>query len=149
MKREVRPPLIVFVCEHGSAKSLVAASFCARLAKRRGIALRAVSRGTSPDPSVPASVVEALREDGFDVAAFEPQALNDPDVSAAARVVAIGVNIAGLGAGAGARLERWDDIPPLSESYAKARKVILSRMSVLLRDIERQVREDGQGAPRG
>lgn len=60
LKKETSPRLIVFVCEHGSAKSLVAASFFERMAKERGIVVRAVSRGTAPDASVPAAVVEAL-----------------------------------------------------------------------------------------
>jgi len=46
-KQETPPRLIVFVCEHGSAKSLAAASFFERLAKERGMAIRAVSRGTA------------------------------------------------------------------------------------------------------
>ena len=137
-KDEVKPRLVVFVCEHGSAKSLVAASFFERMAKERGMSVRAVSRGTSPDASVPAAVVHALREDGFEVAAFKPQLLSDADVITAARVVAIGVDIGEVKALAGTRLERWDDIPPFSESYPKARKVMVSRLSSLLRRLERQ-----------
>ena len=38
------PRTVVFVCEHGSAKSLVAASLFDRMAKERGVAVRAVSR---------------------------------------------------------------------------------------------------------
>jgi len=137
-KRDVQPRLVVFVCEHGSAKSLVAASFFDRMAKDRGTAVRAVSRGTSPDVSVPAAVVQALREDGFDVAAFKPQILSGADVTAAARVVAIGVDIGEAKALAGSRLERWDDIPPFSESYPKARKIMVARLSSLLRRLEQQ-----------
>ena len=56
--------IVVSVCEHGSAKSLVAASLFARMAKEQGVAARAISRGTAPDPSVPEVVVQALRGDG-------------------------------------------------------------------------------------
>jgi chromate transporter len=45
---------VVFVCEHGSAKSVVAASLFDRMAKERGLPVRAISRGTTPDASVPA-----------------------------------------------------------------------------------------------
>jgi protein-tyrosine-phosphatase len=71
LKRQTSPRLVVFVCEDGSAKSLVAASFFERLAKERGIAVRALSRGTAPDASMPAAVVEALRGD---VSASYPKA---------------------------------------------------------------------------
>lgn len=115
LKKETSPRLIVFVCEHGSAKSLVAASFFERMAKERGIVVRAVSRGTAPDASVPAAVVEALRGDGFDVAAFKPQRLKEADVLAADRVVAIGVDLGGVGAKTRAGVVRWDDIAFFSE----------------------------------
>jgi protein-tyrosine-phosphatase len=130
-------PLVVFVCEHGSAKSLVAASHFGRLARERGLAARAVSRGTVPDASVPPAVVELLRGDGFDVAAFQPQALKEVDVAAAARVVAIGVDLGDLGAKAGARLERWEDVPPFAQGYPQARKAIVSHLETLIRELVR------------
>lgn len=138
LKKATWPRRVVFVCEHGSAKSLVAASFFERMAKERGIALRAVSRGTAPDASVPAAVVEALRGDGFDVAAFKPQRLTEADVLAADRVIAIGVDLGEVGARARTRVVRWDDIPPFAASYPHARQAILSHIGSLLGDFERQ-----------
>ena len=137
-KSRLSSSVIVFVCEHGSAKSLVAALFCERMAKARGMAVRAISRAASPDACVPAGVVESLRHDGFDVASFEPRALSDADLRTAARVVAIGLDIGDGTARAGSRLERWDDVPPLSESYPKAREAIVSRLTSLLRRLETQ-----------
>jgi arsenate reductase (thioredoxin) len=131
-----KPRVVVFVCEHGSAKSLVAASFLDRMARERGLAVRAVSRGTSPDASVPTAVVEALRGDGFDVAAFKPQRLKEADVRAAVRVVAIGVDIGEISGTESTRVERWDDVPPFSASYPEARTVIVSRIDALLRSLE-------------
>src|SRR6185295_4744427 len=90
--KDEEPRTVVFVCEHGSAKSLAAASIFERMARERGLALRAVSRGTAPDASVPDAVVAALGDDGFDVAGFKPQGLTEADVRAAERVVAIGVD---------------------------------------------------------
>lgn len=135
---DAAPPLVVFVCEHGSAKSLVAASFFDRLARERGIAARAVSRGTAPDAAVPTAVVDALRSDGFDVAAFKPRLLEDADVAAADRVVAIGVDLGEVGANARAGVIRWDDIPPFSASYPKSREALLSHIGSLLEELERR-----------
>ena len=50
---------VLFVCEHGSAKSTVAAAHFDRLAAERGLAARAISRGTSPD----AELAPAARRD--------------------------------------------------------------------------------------
>ena len=40
---------VVFVCEHGNVKSLMAASCFNQLAEQRGLPFRAVSRGVAPD----------------------------------------------------------------------------------------------------
>ncbi len=132
------PPLVVFVCEHGSAKSLAAVSFFERVAKEQGLVIRGVSRGTSPDASVPPAVIDWLRQDGFSVASFKPQPLQESDVASATRIVAIGVDIGPLAASAGPRLEKWDDIPPFSESYPKAREVLVSRVRALVRELARK-----------
>jgi protein-tyrosine-phosphatase len=44
-----RPPEIVFVCEHGAAKSVIAAAWFNRLATERGLLERAIYRGASRD----------------------------------------------------------------------------------------------------
>jgi chromate transporter len=130
---QASPPRVVFVCEHGSAKSLVAASYFDRMAKERGLAVRALSRGTAPDAAVPPAVLELLAADGFDAAGFKPQALSAHDLEAAVRVVAIGVDIGGLASGSSTPVERWDDVPPFSQGYPKARAVMVARIESLLR----------------
>ena len=40
---------VVFVCEHGTVKSVIALAHFQRLARERGLPLRAISRGTAPD----------------------------------------------------------------------------------------------------
>ena len=126
------PPTVVFVCEHGSAKSLMAASLFERMAKEQGVAVRAVSRGTTPDASVPAAVAESLRSDGFDVSSFRPQALTEADVSGATKVVAMGADLGPLGAKAGDRLLRWDGVPSVATRYGDARRDLVARIDSLL-----------------
>ena len=64
---------VLFVCEHGNVKSLMAMSYFNRLAEERGLPYRAVSRGTAPDSTtVPPKIVEGLKKDGFDVSGFHP-----------------------------------------------------------------------------
>lgn len=138
-KTGVNPPAraaagkgLVFVCEHGSVKSLIAQEWFNRLAKERGLAMRAVSRGLTPDASVPPAIAGALRGDGFDVSAFQPRALSAPDVAGASRVVAIGVDLGTLPAAAGAAVEKWDGIPPATQDYAAARDAIKARIEALI-----------------
>src|SRR4051812_22847552 len=69
---EVTATTVVFVCEHGSAKSVIAAAHFNRLAAEKGLPYRAVSRGTNPDASIPASISSALAGDGLDVSTWRP-----------------------------------------------------------------------------
>ena len=81
---------VVFVCEHGNVKSLIASQWFNRLAAERGLAVRAVSRGVVPEEGVPAPIADQLRNEGFDVRAFGPLALERDDLGGALRLVMIG-----------------------------------------------------------
>ena len=129
------PPVVVFVCEHGSAKSLMAASLLERMAKERGVAVRVLSRGTTPDASVPAAVAESLRGDGFDVATFRPQLLTEADIKGSTRVIAMGADLGPLGVKAGDRLTRWDGVPSVATNYADARRDLVGRLNQLLEEL--------------
>jgi arsenate reductase len=131
------PPVVVFVCEHGSAKSLMAASLLARMAKERDVAVRTVSRGTTPDAAVPPVVAQSLREDGFDVAGFRPQLLTEADIEGSTRVIAMGADLGPLGAKAGPRLVRWDGVPSVATSYPDARRDLRERIDTLLDELQR------------
>jgi arsenate reductase len=77
----MRRAQVVFVCEHGNVKSLIAASLFEQVAKQRGLPSRAVSLGISPEAKVPPSIVDALRKDGIDTASYKPQPLTSKDES--------------------------------------------------------------------
>ena len=62
------PAKVVFVCEHGSAKSVLAAAEFERMAKERGLNFFILARGTSVDPELAPSVVNGLRADGLKLA---------------------------------------------------------------------------------
>ncbi len=123
-------PTVVFVCEHGTVKSVIAAEIFNKRAAERKLAFRAVSRGVTPDAAVPEGVAANLAKDGYDVAAFKPKALAKDDVAGAVQVVAIGVDPPLL-AGAKA-VSRWTDVPPASTEYAAARDAMAKRIEALL-----------------
>ena len=58
-----KPARVVFVCEHGSVKSLIAMDYFNRSARERGLAYRAVARGTAPEATV--QVMERARDNGL------------------------------------------------------------------------------------
>jgi protein-tyrosine-phosphatase len=126
------PQTVVFVCEHGNAKSLIASEWFNRLARDRGLKARAVSRGLTPETPVPPAIAEKLRGDGFDVSAFEPRAFAPADLDGAARVVLISAEAPTWAARPGRPVDKWDGIPPASERYEASRDAMRSRMEALV-----------------
>jgi arsenate reductase len=125
------PTKVVFVCEHGSVKSLVAMEYFNRRSKERGLPYRAVARGTAPEPAVPAAVREGLHADGFDVSGFVPRLLRASDVDAVALVVSFDEDITKT-VGGRARYLKWDDLPGVLANYARGRDAIVSQVDALI-----------------
>jgi len=145
-------PEVVFVCEHGTVKSVMAAHWFNRLAAERNAPFRAVSRGVAPDEAIPAAVAGNLVADGFDVAAFAPKGLTKADVVAAAHVVSIGAD-SPLLADAKTPVTRWADIPAASIDYTASRDAMRARMGALLDALGMRQHEHGRkrkkAAPKG
>ena len=129
---EEKPRLVVFVCEHGSVKSLIASEWLGRLAAERGVRVRGISRGITPDAAVPAPIAEHLHGDGFDVGRFQPRQLQPADIEGASRVVAIGAELPAWVSGSGLPVERWDEVPPASENYEASRDALRRHIRALL-----------------
>lgn len=123
---------IVFVCLHGSAKSLIAAEHLNRLAQSRGVAIRGESAGIEPDADVPPNVMIGLAADGIDVHGYVPQRATAERLAASMRVVSFGCELSGL-LPETAGVERWDDIPMVTDGYAPARDAIVHRVERLMR----------------
>ena len=137
--------LVVFVCEHGSVKSLIASSLFDRAATERGLPFRSVARGIAPDPGVPPKIAAALRGDGMDVGSFKPEQLTDSDLSEARRVVAIGVELPRTNAPA--VIENWDDIPPASVDYSSSKAALQKRIDGMLDEMVAACTGGSGGSP--
>ena len=129
----VRNPNVLFVCLHGSAKSLIAAEYFNRLAAARGLPARATSTGTEPDETIPPRVTQGLGADGIDVARRRPRRPTQADLDESAVVVTFACDLGDLAARA-PRIERWDDVPAVSEDFKRARDVIVAKITALLED---------------
>jgi len=129
---------VLFVCEHGNVKSLMAATYFNALAQSRRLPYRAVSRGVAPDSdSVPEFVLTPLKSEGFDVADFHPQRITRDDVAASSRVVVISTAVPADASDAGTKVEQWNDVPPASKDYAKSWDSIKAHVADLLDRLER------------
>ena len=121
---------VLFVCLHGAAKSLIAASHLERLAGERGITVRTEFAGTEPDPELTPAAVAGLQAEGIHVRGRRPRRVTADDIRRASRVVSFGCDLGALAPGVA--IERWDDVPAVSEDYRAARDVIVARLPMLL-----------------
>ena len=129
-------PTVLFVCLHGSAKSLIALEHFRRLAQQRGVDVQTDWAGLEPDVAIPPRVVQGLLGEGIDVRERRPRQVTRADLERASRVVTFGCEIGALEASGLAR-ERWDDVPAVSEGYTPARDLIVGRLPGLLDDLGR------------
>ena len=125
---------VVFVCEHGSVKSLIAASFFNQRAKAKGLSVRATARGVAPEPAVPPVVRDGLRAAGFDVSGYRPQLLAASDISGATLIVSFDEDVSGTVAGR-ARYLQWDNLPGVLSNYARGRAAIVMRIDSLVDEL--------------
>jgi hypothetical protein len=125
---------VLFVCEHGSVKSLLAKLLFEQAAVREGLAVHAASRGTLPDAEVPEWMRTALERDGFEIGSWRPAALSETDVRTARRVVTFDVTLPPDGE---VEIERWNGLPAVSEDYAAGREAMAARIEELVADLRR------------
>src|SRR4029450_12083860 len=87
---------VVFVCEHGAAKSVVATAYFNKLAAERGLPFRAAFRGAGAagrrlpfratvrgrarQDNLSVRAVEGLKADGVAIPSGKPTAIGDADV---------------------------------------------------------------------
>jgi protein-tyrosine-phosphatase len=123
-------PAVVFVCEHGAAKSVIATAYFNKLAAERGLPYRAMFRGTNPGDSLSAMAVEGLKADGVPIPAGRPTAISDADVAGATHVFAIGCVLPDKARQSG-KAEDWSDVPG-DNGYAPMRDAIVRHVKQLL-----------------
>jgi arsenate reductase (thioredoxin) len=103
-------PAVIFVCEHGAAKSVLATAYFNKLAEERKLPFRATFRGTSPQDDLSVRVVDGLKADGVAVPTGKPAAITDADVADATHIFAIGCTLPDA-AGRSGKAADWSDVP--------------------------------------
>jgi arsenate reductase (thioredoxin) len=141
MPADVNASTIVFVCEHGAAKSVIAAAQFNRLASEMKLPYRAVARGAYPEDAVAPAVRRGLAAEGLDVAGWKPQAVSDDDLKRAARVVSLATDLPKRTPSVKPKLLEWNDIPPVSENYSAARSAIVREVEKLVNKLAAEVKK--------
>ena len=133
---------IVFVCEHGAAKSVIAAAYFNKLAAERGLRERAIYRGSNPQDELSSATLKGLRDDGLTLPTSKPSSITAADVTAATHIFAIGCSLPAHAVSSG-KAENWTDVPEVSEGYAASRDAIEKHVERLIDQLQQS-----QGARR-
>jgi len=129
------PRSVLFVCEHGAAKSVLAASYFNALARRAGLSWVARARGTAPDVTVFPAVASGLAAEGVALCQTRPEALQPGDLTRADLIVSFDQPGVAAGGPESARVVAWDALPPVSADYGQASQAIFERVDALIRDL--------------
>ena len=128
-------PKVVFVCEHGAAKSIMAAAEFERMAKQRGLEFTIVSRGTNPDAEIAAGVRQGLKADGMEVGAAKPAKVAAKDFEGATKVITFGPGLSEW-LGKNTKALDWSATPSPGKDYGAARDHIRKELETLLNDFQ-------------
>lgn len=126
---------VTFVCEHGSAKSVIAAAYFNKIAEEKGLKFRAVSRGLTPDPQLQSATQTGLTKDGLNTATFIPTKLSAEDAQVSVKVITIGIEHE-PGFLPTNKLAEWDGVPAVSAGYEPARDDMLKRIESLIVELQ-------------
>ena len=132
----VASPHIVFVCEHGAAKSVIATAYFNKIAAERGLPDRATYRGANPQAELSVSALKGLKEDGLALPSDKPSPITGADVTSATHIFAIGCTLPSRAASSG-KADSWDDVPE-DRGYAAQRDAIKQHVERLIDQLQKR-----------
>ena len=77
-----------------------------------------------------------MKRQGLPAPKSSPRKVTRKDFESADVVISIGCDLSGLGTPQG-KLVRWDEVPPLSEDFARADEAIRKRVTELIEELMR------------
>ncbi len=121
---------ILFLCPHNAAKSVLAAAYAKKLAQERGLELVVDTAGTEPDEEVSPVVAEFLKQQSMDVST-RPRKVTRADIVSATQIISMGCELEELPL-QGETVERWDDVPSVSQGLRTSWQQIQKKVDALL-----------------
>lgn len=129
-------PTVVFVCEHGAAKSVIATAYFNKIAAERGLPDRAIYRGANPQAELSVSALKGLTDDGLPLPSDKPAPMTSADVASATHIFAIGCALPTHATVSG-KTDRWDDVPD-DQGYAAQRDAIRKHVERLIDQLQKR-----------
>jgi len=118
------------VCEHGSAKSVIAATYFNKMAKERNLLWEASTRATDPEQRLSHNTELGLPNDKLLITKITLRKVSQKDISDASQLILFfplpnTLKVAG-------KSQFWSGVPPVSEDYQIARDAIVIKITALL-----------------
>jgi arsenate reductase (thioredoxin) len=134
-------PTILFVCEHGAARSTIAATYFNKIAIEKGLKYKAIFRATSPDTALTIATKKGLTEDGFDIQNMKPILVTQRDINFATQIITFDCSLPTKDS-LSSKVSKWNGIPPISRDYQVARNEIVSKVEGLISDLQKKKKVD-------
>jgi len=128
-------PEILFVCEHGAARSTIATAYFNKLAEEQELNYRAIFRATNPDSALTPATIMGLRADGFNINNWTPKLVSQTDIDSASQIVTFDCNLPG---NLSKPVIQWNGIPPVSKDYTVARNQIAEKVQQLINELAKK-----------
>jgi arsenate reductase len=138
LKMQPAPLTVLFVCEHGAAKSVIAAAHFNKIAKERGLPFRGVARGTAPDPTIPVGVRQGLERAGLELSVTKPMMVGQADMNAADRVVTFEIALPSTVSASKTAATDWKAVPSVSADFGVASAEIKRRVEALIAELSKK-----------
>ena len=125
---------LLFVCEHGAARSAIASAYFNKIAGEKGLDYVAIFRGTDPDTVLTSGTASGLARDGFDVSGYNPMKVTLADLEGASKIVTFDCRIP---IDYDKPVDAWNGIPPISKDYDIARDEIVKKIREMILELEK------------
>ncbi len=132
--QENKKTTIVFVCEHGGARSTIASLYFNKMAKENHLQYQSVFRALSPDSTISKETKNGLIKDGFETTELFPVGLTAGDVHSSAILISLDCKVPS----SYHTDKAWNGIPAISEDYGVARKAIVKHLNELITELKKQ-----------
>jgi protein-tyrosine-phosphatase len=127
---------VIFVCEHGAGKSVVAAAYFNKIAKDRNLDWEASCRGTNPDEEVSLATKDGLRSDNLLDPTLSPSQLVAGDTANVDRIILFTPLPGDLRTSI--KSEDWSSLPNIDAKYETRRDVLIKKINEFFDSMEKQ-----------
>jgi hypothetical protein len=129
---------ILFVCEHGAARSVIAAKYFEKLSRESGLNIKVDFRGLSPDSAINKTTMERLTKEGFAFGSQVPAPLSQKDIQGAGFIIALDCEPRNL-SGYSGELLKYRGIPSIDNNYEMASDSIIHIVNDVLTKVRSKV----------